>query len=535
MYTAGDVAERKRLQEYVICLYIRLSIEDDDIQDNAYKTESGSITTQRALLYDYIKHQKEFAGCRIIEKCDDGFSGTHFDNRPQFTEMIELAKKGKINCIIVKDFSRFGRDYVELGNYLEQLFPFMGIRFISINDNYDSDALADGTAGGLDVAFKNLIYDYYSREMSKKQKIAWRRMAEQGQYNASCTVYGYRKSKEDKHKLEIEPEEAEIVKEIFDMKIAGMGTTHIAKVLNDRDIPCPSEWYRSRGETRRWKGNGRKCYWIASMIERIIRNEVYTGTTVQLKTRTETVGGRQIKKPKEEWVRVENTLEAIVSYSQYIKAVSSLKQQKATERKQRKNIYYCGCCGRALFNMHCGTVFCKQRLYKTDSICKEIGIRKQDADMAVLAAVKQQATWYLDRDKLSKQVIKKNSPLSVGAKINALVKAMETAQQGWMALYDKYADGKLDRNDFISEKKKYDADMERMEEELAALRQRQGEEKEVQQDSGRNVAEALVFLDENELTEDMKEKLIEKVLVYAEGRIEVVWKFGDNVEMLYIG
>ncbi|MDE6567861.1 MAG: recombinase family protein [Lachnospiraceae bacterium] len=93
-------------------------------------------------------------------------------------------------------------------------------------------------------------------------------MTKQGQYNASCTVYGYRKSKEDKHKLEIEPKEARIVKDIFDMKIAGMGTTHTAKVLNDRDILCPSEWYRSRGDTRNWKGNGRKCYWIASMIER---------------------------------------------------------------------------------------------------------------------------------------------------------------------------------------------------------------------------------------------------------------------------
>lgn len=160
----------------------------------------------------------------------------NFDNRPQFTEMIELAKQGKIDCIMVKDFSRFGRDYVELGNYLEQLFPFMGVRFISVNDNYDSAELADGTTGGLDVAFKNLIYDYYSREMSKKQKIAWKRMAEKGQYNATCALYGYRKSKEDKHKLVIEPEEAAVVREIFDMKIAGIGTTHIAKSLNRKTV-----------------------------------------------------------------------------------------------------------------------------------------------------------------------------------------------------------------------------------------------------------------------------------------------------------
>lgn len=113
---------------------------------------------------DYINKQREFAGCNVIERCDDGISGRYFDTRPQFTEMIELAKKGKINCIIVKDCSRFGRDYVELGDYLEQLFPFLGVRFIAINDHYDSDK----TEGGLDIAFKNLVYDIYSRDLSKK-------------------------------------------------------------------------------------------------------------------------------------------------------------------------------------------------------------------------------------------------------------------------------------------------------------------------------------------------------------------------------
>ena len=182
--------------------------------------------------------------------------------------------------------------------------------------------------------------------------------------------------------------------------------------------------------------------------------------------------------------------------------------------------------------MHCGTVFCRQRSYKTDSACKEIEIRKQDANMAVLAAIKQQATLHLDREKLSKQVIKRNSSLSVSAKINAFVKAMETAQQGWIAVYNKYADGKLDRNDFISEKKKYDADMECMED-LAALRQRQEEEETEQEGSQRKADQAMAFLEEEELTEDMKEKLIEKVIVYPASKIEIVWKYkGHSVREL---
>lgn len=522
MYEAGNVAVQ---QEYVICLYIRLSIEDDDVFGNSYKTESGSITTQRALLHDYIKNHKEFEGCTVIEKCDDGFSGTHFDNRPQFTEMIELAKQGKIDCIMVKDFSRFGRDYVELGNYLEQLFPFMGVRFISVNDNYDSAELADGTTGGLDVAFKNLIYDYYSREMSKKQKIAWKRMAEKGQYNATCALYGYRKSKKDKHKLVVEPEEAAVVREIFDMKIAGIGTTHIAKSLNDRGILSPSELYRSRGDTRKWNQSGETCYWTACKVENIIRDEKYTGTMVLLKTKLESVGGKQVSRPQEEWVRVENTHEPIITYPQYIRAVSYLKQQKAKENKKMKNIYYCGCCGRALFNAHYGTIFCKQRSFKTGSDCSDIEINKHDADMAVLASVKKEAEIFLDRDKLSRQVTKRNSPLSVSDRINSTMRSIEAAQKSWIALYDKYADGKLEREFFLNEKKQYDADMEKLEEELAALRQAQEEEESEQDGSQRKADQVMAFLEEEELTEDIKDKLIEKVVVYPDNRIEIVWKF----------
>lgn len=350
-------------------------------------------------------------------------------------------------------------------------------------------------------------------------------MAERGQYNSNCAIYGYQKSKEDKHKLVIDPEEAAVVREIFNMKIAGTGTTLIAKALNDRGIPCPTELYRSRGDTRQWKNKGGKCYWTACKVEGIIRDEKYTGTMVQLKTKLDSVGGKQVKRPKEEWIRVENTHEPIITYPQYIRAVSSLKQQKANESRKKKNIYYCGCCGRALFNAHYGTIFCKQRSFKTDSDCSDIEIKKHDADMAVLASVKKEAEIFLDRDKLSRQVIKRNSPLSVSDRINSTMRSIEAAQKSWIALYDKYADGKLEREFFLNEKKQYDADMEKLEQELAALRQAQEEEETEQQGSERKADQAMAFLEEEELTEDMKEKLIEKVIVYPGDRIEIVWKF----------
>ncbi len=155
-------------------------------------------------------------------------------------ELMELAKAGKINCIIVKDFSRFGRDYVELGDYIEQYFPFLGIRFISVNDGYDNRNF-EGTTGGLDVAFKNMIYDFYSREFSKKQKIAWKRMAEKGEYNATFTMYDYRRDHSNIHQLAIHEETGEIVQEIFNLAASGMSPLKIAQMLNEKGIPSPSE------------------------------------------------------------------------------------------------------------------------------------------------------------------------------------------------------------------------------------------------------------------------------------------------------
>ena len=174
---------------------------------------------------------------------------------------------------------------------------------------------------------------------------------------------------------------------------------------------------------------------------------------------------------------------------------------------------------------HYGTIFCKQRSFKTGSDCSDIEINKHEADMAVLASVRKEAEIFLDRDKLSRQVIKRNSPLSVSDRINSTMRSIEAAQKSWIALYDKYADGKLEREFFLNEKKQYDADMEKLEEELAALRQAQEEEESEQEGSQRKADQAMAFLEEEELTEDMKDKLIEKVVVYQGNRIEIVWKF----------
>lgn len=213
---------------------------------------------------------------------------------------MELAKAGKINCIMVKDFSRFGRDYVELGDYLEQYFPFLGIRFISVNDNYDSRNF-EGTTGGLDVAFNNIIYDFYSREFSKKQKIAWRRMAEKGEYNAPSTMYGYKRDAENIHRLVVSEETGDVVREIFSLVASGISPLKVAKLLNAKGVPAPAEVRYAHGWSTGSGRYGTKCYWTGDRIRCMIRDERYTGTMVSLKTTSLTVRGKRIKTSPSEW------------------------------------------------------------------------------------------------------------------------------------------------------------------------------------------------------------------------------------------
>lgn len=354
-------------------------------------------------------------------------------------------------------------------------------------------------------------------------------MAENGEYNASFTLYGYKKASDDKHKLVVDEETAPIVKEIFSMKLSGVGTTHIAKCLNDRGVPSPAEIGKQRNLRQKWKGNFEKYGWTASTVERILREEKYTGTMVMLKTELQGVRGRQVKRPEEEWVRKEGTHEAIVSHQTYTLVLSMLREQAAKEpEKNGRNIYYCGCCGRAMMNFHKGTLRCKNRRFETKSPCKDVAIRKADADMAVLQSVKKEAALFLEEDKLRRQK-KTDSFVTVAEQIRSISANLEKLRQGWMGLYDRYAGGEISREAFVEQKREYDLETEKLEARLLSLRQEeeQGEESR----DMRQTAEIMSAYQEcSELTEGMKENLIDKVFVFEGGRIEIVWSYRDCLE-----
>ncbi len=295
---------------YYAAVYLRLSKEDGDFSSLGEKKESNSIANQRKLIENYLKQHPEVVSTQ--EFCDDGFTGANFD-RPNFQRMIELVKQRKINCIIVKDLSRFGRDYIESGKYIEKIFPALGVRFIAINDNYDS-AMSQQAGNEIILPFKNLINDSYSRDISIKVRSNLDIKRRNGEFVGTHVVYGYQRSEDNKNQLVIDKVVAPVIQNIFRMKMDGYSPAQIADKLNQDGVPSPYEYKRLCGS--KFQTGFRKQIqtdWSPVAIYRILKNEMYTGTLVQGKTSTPNHKVKvRSKKDESEWTRTENAHEAII-------------------------------------------------------------------------------------------------------------------------------------------------------------------------------------------------------------------------------
>ena len=326
--------------------YLRLSKEDDDIAKSE-TLQSNSIENQKEYIEDYLQSKPEI---RVVDfYIDDGYSGVNFD-RPDFQRMLQDIKDKKINCVIVKDLSRLGRNYIEVGKYIERLFPFLGVRFIAINDNFDS---ADDAAlsNNIIVPFKNLINDAYCRDISIKIRSHLEVKRKRGEFIGAFPVYGYMRG-EDKNKLIVDPCAAEIVKEIFAMKMEGMSQQAIAQKLGIGRRAVPAEYKKEQGSGYKtvFQTHSR-AKWTAVAVLRVLTNEVYMGTLIQGKESTPNYKVRvREKKPKEEWIRVENAHEAIISRTDF-ELISDILQKdtRVSTGKSAVSVYsgylVCADCG----------------------------------------------------------------------------------------------------------------------------------------------------------------------------------------------
>jgi site-specific DNA recombinase len=311
---------------YNLAIYLRISV----LERESLSHTDDTINSQRNIIKSFIFSDPELKKANIEEFIDEGYSGST-TSRPGLDKLLLKVKQGKINCIIVKDMSRFMRNYIEMGDYLENIFPFMGVRFIAINDGYDSsNEVQNGTE--LDIQFKNLLNDYYSRDISEKMTTALLVAKKQGKYTSGVPPYGYLKDPEDNYKLIVDEKVADNVRYIFQLLLEGHTLNETAKTLNSEGVMTArarrKEIKGYDAYANRWESTVEDTIWSHSMVRRILKNETYTGTFVFNKSsKSKLDGGKVIYHPKEEWIRIFDNHEALISKETFDEVQEILKSR----------------------------------------------------------------------------------------------------------------------------------------------------------------------------------------------------------------
>ena len=531
------------VKDYTIGIYIRLSMADEDT-GNGSKAESDSIGNQRMLINRYLDNHPTLSQYPRLEFADDGYTGTNF-HRPQFAAMMEKVRHGEINLICVKDFSRFSRDYIETGNYLECTFPFMGVRFISINDGYDSDDYK-GTTGGLEVVMRSIIYAAYSKDLSVKTTTAKIQMMKQGKYVGGYAPYGYVLHPEIRNKLKLDPEAAEVVRRVFDEALEGRNTSQIALGLNDDNIPTPGQYFKGKHpDKKKFSYMSDKISWTASMVYKIIINYVYTGATVGRRQKSSGVGSRKrIRLEQEDWIVVEGMHEAIVSKEEFELAQAVI---RGGVKKPKRNPHYYPlkglvCCGnskRALTrrkNRNVSGYFyqCTHSTNDRDTECP-VGERYSEAwlENAAYNAIGQMLSLAEKKAVKNHEISKRRkSAISECADtIRNLQKQSEQLKAVKLRLYEKYTSGSIAKAEYLKRKAEADAKMAENEEAIRKGHERMQELDSEHPCSDERLDAVLGEYQKNEgLTYELAHALIDAIYVHGQDSVEIVWKFKDIFE-----
>lgn len=465
------------MSKYRATDYLRLSYTEN------HENESDSIANQKKLIEDYVKEHPDIE--LVSEKVDDGYSGILFD-RPAFQEMMQDIMEGRVNCVIVKDLSRLGREYIETGRYLRRIFPAYGVRFIAINDNIDT---AHEHAGDdLNISMKNLINDAYCHDISVKTRSALEVKRKKGDYVGACPVYGYRKSEENRNQLVVDEYAARVVRDIFRAKIDGRSAKRIADELNALGVLSPLTYKISRGLPHPKGGFADRpdAKWSATTVIRILQDEIYTGTLVQGRQGTYNHKLRNvIQKPEEEWIRVENAHEAIIRKRDFdlVQHIMGLDTRTAPEGEKVylfSGLLVCGCCG-ARMTRKTNTVGGKKYIYYHCPTGKKHGcphpvmLREDDLIQCVLASVQAHIKNVVSVDELLNSISEEtiNRELVSGYKAQIAENRAQLEQIGVFkaGLYENFVKGMLDKAEYKSLRDGYTERMEELRSAIDQLRQ----------------------------------------------------------------
>lgn len=514
-----------------IAFYLRLSQEDYDT--GKLKEESNSIANQRKMLDDFTKGKKEFQSCDIREYCDDGYTGTNF-NRPGFQRLRKDAACRKIDTIIIKDYSRLGRNFIGVGKYLEEEFPQMQIRVISINDGYDSNHEID-TANSISVPVKNLINEFYIKDLSKKVKSGIITRQKKGEYISANAIFGYKKSEEDIHKLVIDKETAFIVRKIFEYALEGKNSVQIANLLNQQNFKTPA-WYKNKSDRRDYKID-EKTVWTSAKVMKIIRDRRYAGDMVgNMRVTTKIAKSDSVRVDRENWIVVEDTHEPIIMKEVFFKIneeIMPLKGRKdiPSGDSRRKGFCYCPHCGRVLQKSKTTVnpyLYCTRGKYKGNEECRNIMVNQKVLNTLLSEMVVVYIRTLMDVDEYVKRSKCKAMQNYKSEMSSADIdKEIGKLKQSTSDLYEKYRAGAFTSEEYLLQKKKVKVKIAELgERKLKILngigaKQEQEEWEQKLRDTF-NTYKGKATFTERELSE-----LIERVDVTVEGNLQVRWKFRD--------
>ena len=518
-------------------LYLRLSREDGD------KEESNSISGQRDLIRDYMRKHPELREYAV--RVDDGFSGSSFD-RPAFKEMMADIRAGRTNCVIVKDLSRFGRNYLDAGEYIEKIFPFLGVRFIAINDNFDS-ARERSSSDNLMIPFKNLINEAYCRDISVKIRTQLEIKRKRGEFLGSFASYGYMKSAGNKNQLVIDEYAADVVRDIFKWKLEGASPAAIADRLNQAGILSPMEYKKSLGMkyATSFKGNA-QALWSAASIIRLLKNPLYIGVLTQGKETTPSYKvHKRVSRDTEEWAVVQNSHEAIVSKADYDKVQSVLAMDTRTCKGDAvvqvfSGMVFCGDCGASMIRKTVPSGGKKYIYYvcsenkANKKVCSSHSIRDTELESIVLLSIQSYIQTVIDLQTMLELIdtaaLRTAEAQKVQRQIDWKRKELERYNRLLMSLYESLNDGIINKAEYLRLKERYAKQSQEAEKQLLAL---QDVLVEIQEHSGDNLSWMNEFRHHQGLTSLDRETvvaLVDQILVYEDRRVDVVFRWHDEFE-----
>lgn len=529
-------------KQFYAAMYLRLSRDDED-RDGQIKSESNSIRSQRELIKSFIREQEDIE--LYDSYVDDGFTGSNFD-RPDFIRMMEDVEAGRVNCVIVKELSRFGRDYIESGRYIQKVFPSLGVRFIAVTDHYDSVS-ADSGESNIVLPVKNFINDSYCRDISAKVKSQLNIKRKNGEYIAPFAVYGYRKAENNRNQLVIDEYAADIVRMIFEWKIEGYALTAIADRLNELGVLSPREYKKSLGMNFEGGFKGpEQSKWGAVAVKRILQNEVYLGNLVQGKTEKVNYKVKKcVEKAEADWDRVENTHEPII-YPEQFQVVQNLLQSDGRKNQDEISPYvgilFCADCKEQMVR-RVNRYKNSKRVYYICSTknrgegCSRHSIEEETLKEIVESTIRKYAFRFIEQEQIFEGVkgndVDFESIAGYDKEIIRLKQEQDKYYQLCSGLYEDLKQGVITKEEFAklqNEFEKKSSEVER------ALHKQERLIKDIFQKGVLTVGRLKSFQKSLEL-EDIDRHtlcmLVKKIWIYENKRIEIEFYSADRAEIMF--